>query len=107
MVALTENAVNAVRRVMGSADDGAAGLRIMVQQGGCSGLRYMMGLESSAMDGDAVFECGGIRVYVDADSAPMLRGASVDYVDSLDGSGFVFDNPNARDTCSCGKSFAC
>ena len=106
MVALTENAVSAIRRVMDGAEGEPVGLRIMVQMGGCSGLQYLLGLESAAQDGDAVFDCGGVKVFVDPGSQPVLENVSIDFVDSLNGSGFVFDNPNAQDVCSCGKSFA-
>ena len=106
MLALTESAVEAVRRVVAGADD-VSGLRIMVESGGCSGWRYRLGLESEAYDGDRVYEFGDVKVYVDADSQPMLDGVQVDFVEDLAGSGFVFNNPNAAASCSCGKSFSC
>ncbi len=105
MVALSESAVGAVQRVVETAQEPADGLRIMVAMGGCAGMQYLMGLECEAMHGDAVFSFGVVKVYVDEDSQPMLRGASIDFVDGSDGPGFVFDNPNARGACSCGKSF--
>jgi len=105
MVALTDSAVGAIRRVMETSDEPAEGLRIMVSMGGCSGMQYFMGLECEAMDGDAIFEFGAVKVYVDEDSQPLLCGACVDFVDGDEGPGFVFNNPNARDVCTCGKSF--
>ncbi|WP_142847669.1 iron-sulfur cluster assembly accessory protein [Telmatospirillum sp. J64-1] len=107
MIALTDSAVEAIRRVISNAEDAVAGLRIMVQSGGCSGLTYQMGLESAPQDGDAVIECGGITVFVDSESQALIEGIEVDFVEQLEGSGFVFNNPNATAKCGCGKSFSC
>ncbi len=107
MLALTDSAVEAVRRVITGSEDGVDGLRIMVQSGGCSGLQYRMGLETEPQDGDKVYSFGDVKVYVDAASQPLLEGVQVDFVEDLAGSGFVFNNPNAKANCSCGKSFSC
>lgn len=106
MVALTEKAQDTLRRLIARADDGTDGLRIMVDQGGCSGLQYTLGLEKAACEGDRVYEFGGVKLYVDRQSQPIVDGVSVDFVESVEASGFVFDNPNAKDVCSCGKSFS-
>jgi iron-sulfur cluster assembly protein len=106
MVALTEKAQETLSRLLANAEPGTNGLRIMVDTGGCSGLRYSLGLEKSACEGDRVYEFGAIRVYVDPRSLPIVDGMRVDFVESIEGSGFVFDNPNAKDVCSCGKSFS-
>ena len=106
MVALTEKAKDTLRRLIGDAEAGTNGLRIMVDEGGCSGLQYALGLEKSACDGDSVFEFDDIKVYVDFRSLPIIDGLQVDFVESVEASGFVFDNPNAKDMCSCGKSFS-
>lgn len=106
MLDLTESALNAVRKVLGG-DDGAAGLRIMVSAGGCSGFQYQMGLEAAPNEGDEVLEFDDVKVFVDASSQPLLDGVQVDFVESLTGSGFVFNNPNAQAKCGCGKSFSC
>lgn len=104
MLALTESAVAAVRKVV--AEDGAVrGLRIAVAAGGCSGFRYMMGLEAEEQDGDTVLTFDDVTVFVDADSLPLLSGTQVDFIDDLSGSGFTFSNPNATRSCGCGKSF--
>ncbi len=106
MVALTEKARDTLRRLVANAAPGTDGLRITVETGGCSGLRYLLGLEKSACDGDRVYEFGTIKVYVDARSLPIIDGLQVDFVEGIETSGFVFDNPNAKDVCSCGKSFS-
>ncbi|PKU21898.1 HesB/IscA family protein [Telmatospirillum siberiense] len=105
MIALTDNAVDAVRRVLEDSEDGVAGLRISVETGGCSGYLYKLGLESEPLDGDAVVDFAGVKVFVDSDSWPLLDGAEVDFVEDVSGTGFVFNNPNAKAKCGCGKSF--
>ena len=82
------------------------GLRIEVTGGGCSGFQYGLKLDASQTPEDTVFEYGDIKVLVDPASLPMLEGTTVDFVDSLDGSGFKFTNPNAKSACSCGSSFS-
>jgi len=105
MLALTDNAVAAVQRVLADAEDDIAGLRIAVESGGCSGNRYKLELEVEAEDGDEILEFAGVKVFVDSTSKPLLDGVQVDFVESIEGSGFVFDNPNAAQKCGCGKSF--
>lgn len=80
-------------------------LRVAVQPGGCSGLRYQLFFDERALDGDVVKEFGGVNVVVDRMSAPYLNNASIDFVDSIDKQGFVIDNPNAGGSCACGDSF--
>ena len=105
MLALTENAVDAVRRVLADSDDDVAGLRITVETGGCSGYRYKLGLESEPQEGDAVVEISGLLVFIDPVSQPLLAGAEIDFAEDVSGAGFVFNNPNAKSQCGCGKSF--
>lgn len=105
MITLTENAISAVKSALSKAAEPAEGLRIMVEAGGCAGFKYMMGLESTVRDGDAVIDADGVKVYVDTRSQPHVAGMTVDFVTGLESSGFVFDNPNAADKCACGKSF--
>lgn len=105
MLTLTTNAASTIERVLAS-NAGAAGLRIQVEGGGCSGLKYRMGLEAAAGPDDAVIEVGGARVFVDPGSRRYLTGATVDFVEGAGGSGFRFDNPNAATGCAaCGSSF--
>ncbi|WP_432698488.1 HesB/IscA family protein [Marinobacterium sp. YM272] len=106
MIQLTENAIGAVSRFIESAGKPIAGLRIKVEGGGCSGLQYGMKLEESAADDDQVVEMGGLRILVDPASQPMLENVTVDFLDGLEGSGFKFENPNATNSCGCGKSFS-
>jgi len=106
MLTLTENAIQAIDRFIKGADTPIAGLRISVQGGGCSGFQYGMSLEENAELVDTVVEFGPVKVFVDPQSAPMLQGITIDFVDSLEGSGFKFENPNATKSCGCGNSFS-
>ena len=106
MITLTENAITAVSRYLEGANKPTAGLRIEVTDGGCSGMQYGLRLEDQVGDNDTVTEYGAVKVLVDAESMPMLDGMTVDFVDSLDGSGFKFTNPNAVKSCACGTSFS-
>ncbi len=107
MLTLTENAAKAVNNFIVSANKPIAGLRIKVEGGGCSGLKYAMRLEEQADAEDEVVEFGAVKVLIDSTSASMLIGVTVDYVESMEGSGFKFENPNATGGCGCGKSFSC
>jgi iron-sulfur cluster assembly accessory protein len=105
MIHLTESAVNAVRSAISGANVPIEGLRIAVDAGGCAGYKYMMGLVAEADPGDVVVEREGVKVFVDRDSLMYLAGTTVDFVIGLQNSGFTFDNPQAKQSCSCGKSF--
>ncbi len=105
MITLTESAANAVRMAIDGARNPIAGLRIMVEAGGCAGLKYKMGLVAETEHGDVTVEHSGVTVFIDPASVPYLDGTTVDFVIGMEGSGFVFDNPQARSSCSCGKSF--
>ena len=80
-------------------------LRIAVQPGGCSGLRYQLFFDDRELDGDNVTEFGGVKLAVDRMSAPYLDGSTIDYADTIEAQGFTIDNPNATSTCACGDSF--
>jgi iron-sulfur cluster assembly accessory protein len=80
-------------------------LRIAVQPGGCSGLRYQLYFDEREMDGDVVTEFGPVRVVTDKMSVPYLSGATIDFVDTIEKQGFTIDNPNASGSCACGDSF--
>jgi iron-sulfur cluster assembly protein len=105
MIQLTDSALSAVRSAIAGASQEVEGLRIMVEAGGCAGLKYMMGLVNESNPGDHVFERDGVKVFVEESSLAHLDGTKVDFVIGLEGSGFTFDNPQARSSCSCGKSF--
>ena len=104
---LTENAVTEVRKFMDAEQVPAesAGLRVAVLPGGCSGFKYSLNIEERALEDDAVLEVNGVRIFVDAFSMQYLNGVSIDYVTSMQGSGFSFHNPNATGGCGCGTSF--
>ncbi len=80
-------------------------LRIAVQPGGCSGLRYQLFFDERSLDGDQIFEFGGVNVVVDRMSLPYLGGATIDFVDTIEKQGFTIDNPMATGSCACGDSF--
>ena len=80
-------------------------LRISVQPGGCSGLRYQLFFDERNLDGDVVKDFGGVNVVTDRMSAPYLMGATIDFVDTIEKQGFTIDNPNATGSCACGDSF--
>ena len=81
-------------------------LRIAVQPGGCSGLRYQLFFDERFLDGDQTHEFGGVEVIVDRMSGPYLGGATIDFVDTIEKQGFTIDNPNAGGSCACGDSFS-
>ncbi|WP_431855124.1 HesB/IscA family protein [Azospirillum sp.] len=105
MVTLTQTAVATLETVLAKSGSMVQGLRIAVTDGGCAGLKYQMGLEAEAADDDEVIAFGGVRVFVDPHSAPLLDGVVVDFVEGIEGAGFTFDNPKAS-SCGCGKSFS-
>lgn len=86
--------------------DTAAGLRIAVRGGGCSGFEYALDFENEVRDTDLVYPQGDIQVIVDPVSARYLSGTEIDYVFGMNGAGFKFNNPNAKGSCGCGSSFA-
>ena len=106
-ITLTDKAAVEVRRFL--ADENlapdAGGLRVSVMPGGCSGFKYSLNIEDQTLEDDIVLELNGIRVIVDGFSAPYLHGVTIDYVSSMQGSGFSFQNPNASGGCGCGSSF--
>jgi iron-sulfur cluster assembly accessory protein len=104
-ITLTPSAVAKVKEIMAQQDPVPTGLRIGVVGGGCSGFSYSMQFDNSAGMMDKVFEMDGLKVYVDATSVMYLNGCRVDYVESLEGAGFKFENPNVKSTCGCGSSF--
>lgn len=106
MLNLTESAQLAISRFISGSENPVKGLRIAVTGGGCSGLQYAMDLVEQPEAEDVTVECGDIQVFVEALSAPLLKGVTVDFVDGINGSGFKFTNPNAQNSCGCGNSFS-
>ena len=102
---LTDVAVSKVRSLLEAEGRTDLSLRIAVQPGGCSGLRYQLYFDDRELDGDIATEYGDVKVVTDRMSAPYLGGASIDFVDTIEKQGFTIDNPNAAGTCACGESF--
>jgi iron-sulfur cluster assembly accessory protein len=105
MITLTEMAAGKVKELLEQEGRQDIALRVAVQPGGCSGLRYAMYLDDQVGDNDQAEEIFGVRVVVDRLSAPYLSEAKIDFVDSLEASGFTIDNPVAQSSCACGNSF--
>lgn len=105
MITVTDVAANKIKELMLEEKE-VVGLRVYVRGGGCHGYQYGMAFESKIGEDDTVIEKNGIQVILDPQSAPLLSGAEVDYVDSLQGSGFAVKNPQAKTTCGCGSSFS-
>ncbi len=104
MVQITASAAQKVQELMAQ-EGGAQSLRLFVTGGGCAGYSYGMAFDNEEREGDEIAEVSGVRLIVDESSAPLLRGAEIDYIDSIQGSGFTIHNPNAVKSCSCGHSF--
>ena len=102
LVSLTPAAAVKIRALM---EEDVSVLRVAIQGGGCSGFQYGLGFDRGAADGDLEFEMYGVQVVVDPFSAPYLKGAEIDYVDSIQAAGFAINNPNASSSCGCGHSF--
>ena len=105
LISITDSALTQLRDLLQKQGRAEMGLRVFVQPGGCSGMSYGMGFEDQPEEGDAVTEVGGVRLFVDSVSAQYIKGAEIDFVDSLMGGGFTVHNPNAVSSCSCGSSF--
>ena len=105
-VDVTPSAYEQVRKIMAREGKAEQALRLYVQGGGCSGLTYGMTIDRAETGDEVAYEKDGFRVVVDRASAPLLDGLKVDYLLGLEASGFKISNPNAKATCSCGKSFS-
>ena len=107
-VVLTDPAASKVRALLAQEGRDDLALRVAVQPGGCSGLRYQLFFDERSLDGDSVqeYEGGAVRVVVDRMSVPYLAGATIDFVDTIEKQGFTIDNPNAGSSCACGDSFS-
>jgi iron-sulfur cluster assembly accessory protein len=105
MITLTDTAASKVKTLIQEEGDEKLALRVAVRPGGCSGFSYEMFFDTDVADDDNVVSYGDVRVVVDASSALMLEGATLDFKDGLE-SGFSINNPNAQKTCGCGSSFS-
>jgi iron-sulfur cluster assembly accessory protein len=104
VVTITPAAAVKIRELMAQETDVSV-LRVAIEGGGCSGFQYGLGFDHGAQEGDHEFEFEGVKVVVDPFSAPYLMGATVDYLETIQESGFKIDNPNAVSSCGCGHSF--
>ena len=106
MIQLTETAVSKVSEILNSQPEPRpTALRIAVVGGGCSGFQYSMAFENNAGPLDKTYNFNGLKVFVDQASMLYLDGVRVDFVETLEGAGFKFENPNVKSTCGCGSSF--
>ncbi|HEX8983888.1 MAG TPA: iron-sulfur cluster assembly accessory protein [Bryobacteraceae bacterium] len=105
MIQLSERAIEKVKEILDTQDPKPSGLRIAVVGGGCSGFSYSMAFETAPGLLDKTYQFDGLKVFVDQASMLYLDGANVDYIETLEGSGFKFENPNVKSTCGCGSSF--
>ncbi|MGC1213138.1 MAG: iron-sulfur cluster insertion protein ErpA [Micromonospora sp.] len=105
-VVLTDVAAQKVKALIEQEGRDDLRLRVAVQPGGCSGLRYQLFFDERSLDGDIVTDYNGVEVVVDRMSAPYLAGATIDFADRIDAQGFTIDNPNAGNSCACGDSFS-
>jgi len=104
-ILLTDVAAQKVQALLEQEGRTDLSLRVAVQPGGCSGLRYQLYFDDRALDGDTVSTFGSVNVVTDKMSTPYLMGASIDFVDTIEKQGFTIDNPNAQGSCACGDSF--
>ena len=102
---LTTFAAEKVKEIMAQQSPAPLGLRVSVVGGGCSGFSYQMNFENQTNPIDKTFEFDGLKVFVDQASLMYLKGTKIDYVETLEGAGFKFENPNVKSTCGCGSSF--
>ncbi len=105
MISLTDKAASKIKEMVKSENDEAMSLRLGVKGGGCSGFNYSLSFEKNISENDQVFSEKGITIVIDPQSYIYLSGTKLDFIDSLNGSGFTFSNPNAAKTCGCGSSF--
>ncbi len=104
-IVLTDAAASKVKSLLEQEGQADLRLRVAVQPGGCSGLRYQLFFDDRQLEGDIVRDFSGVDVVTDRMSAPYLSGATIDFVDSIEQQGFTIDNPNATNSCACGDSF--
>jgi len=105
-IEITDKARDHIRKLMVRDQKKASSLRVGVVGGGCSGFSYKMKFEQEPGEGDHVFDANGIRIFVDGRSSLFLKGLRIDFTDDLNGSGFAYENPNAKKSCGCGTSFS-
>jgi iron-sulfur cluster assembly protein len=106
IISITDKALDQIKAISHAENaDGTRGLRLAVTGGGCSGLSYKIEF-SEKKDKDNILDFNGIKILIDPKSVIYLKGIVLDFKDGLNGKGFSFDNPNAKNTCGCGESFS-
>ena len=106
MITVTPMATSKVKEIMNQQTPSPTALRVAVVGGGCSGFSYHMAFDNQENSTDNVYDFDGLKVYVDQMSEMYLDGVSIDYIETLEGAGFKFNNPNVKSTCGCGSSFS-
>ena len=106
MINVTPTAASKISELLAEEQKDGSGLRVFVQGGGCSGFQHGLMIDEGNTSGDQVFESNGVRLYIDPISVRYLKGAEVDFVDTVTGGGFTIKNPQAVSTCGCGQSFS-
>ena len=106
MITVSDKAVVKIQDILNAEKKPEGFIRVGVKGGGCSGFTYILDIEEKQAESDQVFDFNGVKVLIDSKSMVYLAGTELDYTDGLNGSGFVFSNPNAQKTCGCGDSFA-
>ena len=106
MINVSQTAASKITELLTEESKEGSGLRVFVQGGGCSGFQYGLMIEDNGSDADKVFESNGVKLFVDPISVRYLKGAEVDFVETVTGGGFTIKNPQATSTCGCGQSFS-
>ena len=106
MISITPVAIEKVKEIMNQQTPSPAGLRVAVVGGGCSGFQYQMAFESQSNGTDKEYSFEGLKVFVDQMSGMYLDGVEIDYIETIEGAGFKFNNPHVKSTCGCGSSFS-
>lgn len=106
MITISDNAAAKIKNILDTEHKSNGFIRVGIKGGGCSGFTYVLDIEENQKESDQLLNYGEVKVLIDSKSMVYLAGTELDYTDGLNGSGFVFNNPNAQRTCGCGNSFA-
>ena len=106
MIELTDTAAGKVKEIMAQQNPAPTALRVAVVGGGCSGFSYHMAFDNQENPSDNIYQFDGVKVLIDQMSEMYLEGVQIDYIETLEGAGFKFNNPNVKSTCGCGSSFS-
>ncbi len=106
MISVTDKAINKIKEILKQENKEEGSIRVGIKGGGCSGFTYILDIEDNPKESDQILDFNGVNLVIDSKSIVYLAGTELDFSDGLNGSGFVFKNPNATRTCGCGSSFA-